>query len=60
MSSEQLVRQLGADEDSSGTFSIDELLPSGGRDESTLRLDDLDEDDWLEILEDIDRAGANL
>ena len=49
MSCEQLVAELDLDGDASDVFSIDEIL-SGPEIERSL-LDDLDEDDWLDLLD---------
>ena len=56
MSCEQLVTGLGLDDDASGAFSIDDIL-SGPEIDSGL-LDDLDQDDWLDLL-DLDNEGAS-
>jgi hypothetical protein len=49
MSCEQLIAGLSMDDDASGLFSIDEILSGPGIDSSLL--DDLDQDDWLELLD---------
>ena len=51
MSCEQLVAQLDMDDDISGIFSIDEILC--GPEIESGEFDDLDQDDWLDLLDDI-------